>query len=237
MRLRRSFVLALALFGTLLLAPQASAAPTRGPAVQADSGATCSRPESNAEALVILEDFYSGKYWWDHTNLTVAIQGHPSVTSEQLAALRQAITTWDSVLRDCFDNIITLTEVSNRQSADIVVHFVPRAGGAVFAGVALCHKGACQNVIVSNEGPSGLGYEPGLPQDIYRIALHELGHALGLGHATNLEESNDLMGYGWINNGTEPILSDCDVDALAYIWSWALNGTAPVPPGPGPYEC
>ena len=45
------------------------------------------------------------------------------------------------------------------------------------------------------------------------------------------------MGYGWIINDTEPILSDCDVDALAYIWSWALNGTVPAPPGSGPYVC
>lgn len=73
--------------------------------------------------------------------------------------------------------------------------------------------------------------------NIYHTALHELGHALGLGHATNLEESNDLMGYGWIIDDTEPILSDCDVDALAYIWSWAVNGTTPAPPGPGPYDC
>jgi hypothetical protein len=27
------------------------------------------------------------------------------------------------------------------------------------------------------------------------------------------------------------------IDALAYILSWALNGTAPAPPGPGPYDC
>jgi hypothetical protein len=35
-------------------------------------GVTCSRPESNAEALVILNNFYPG-HWWD---LTVAVQAH-----------------------------------------------------------------------------------------------------------------------------------------------------------------
>jgi len=32
---------------------------------------------------------------------------------------------------------------------------------------------------------------------VYRMTLHELGHALGLGHALPLEESLDIMGYGW----------------------------------------
>jgi hypothetical protein len=33
-------------------------------------GPRCRLPESNAEALVILSNYYPG-YWWDHTDLTV----------------------------------------------------------------------------------------------------------------------------------------------------------------------
>jgi hypothetical protein len=65
-------------------------------------GVDCGRPESDADALVILNNFYPG-YWWDHTNLTVAVQAHPSATEEQLAAISGAIETWNAVLRDCFD--------------------------------------------------------------------------------------------------------------------------------------
>src|SRR5688572_13690558 len=86
---------------------------------------TCTFPESNAEALVVLHDFYPQKYWWDHTDLTVYVQAHPSATAEQLEAIRGAIATWDAVLRECFDELITLTPVSSRQAADIVVHYVP----------------------------------------------------------------------------------------------------------------
>ncbi|MGH3043986.1 MAG: hypothetical protein ACRDM2_04600, partial [Gaiellaceae bacterium] len=50
---------------------------------------TCNLPESNAEGLVILSNFYPG-YWWDHTSLTIAVQAHPSATSEQLAAINGA---------------------------------------------------------------------------------------------------------------------------------------------------
>ena len=47
------------------------------------AGVDCGLPESDADALVILNNFYPG-YWWDHTNLTVAVQAHPSATEEQL---------------------------------------------------------------------------------------------------------------------------------------------------------
>jgi hypothetical protein len=56
-------------------------------------GVTCTRPESNAEALVILNNYYPG-YWWDHTDLTVYVQAHPSATDEQIAAIQGAIQTW-----------------------------------------------------------------------------------------------------------------------------------------------
>jgi hypothetical protein len=71
------------------------------------------------------------------------------------------------------------------------------------------------------------------------VTLHELGHALGLGHATNLLESTDLMGYGWNRtNGIEPVLSDCDLDAIRYIFQWAFDGVEPyAPPANGPYDC
>jgi hypothetical protein len=50
------------------------------------------------------------------------------------------------------------------------------------------------------------------------VTLHELGHALGLGHATNLPESTDLMGCGWPDLG-DPVLSDGDVDAPAFVFA------------------
>ena len=31
------------------------------------------------------------------------------------------------------------------------------------------------------------------------------------------------MGYGWPDLGP-PVLSDCDLDALAFVFAWALEG-------------
>ena len=239
MRIQRIFITIFIL--AALLVPMSVQAKGRSPSTDSNgSGATCNLPESNAEALVILSNYYPNRYWWDHTDLTIAVQAHPSTSDEYLDALHGAIETWSDVLRRCFDGLITLTDVTdsvrNPQEADIVVHYTPHSGGAVFAGQAVCGKDNCPNIMVSSEAPPAWGQPPYEPELLEWIALHEIGHALGLGHATNLLESTDLMGYGWPQLG-DPVLSDCDVDALAFVFAWALEGDDPHPPAQGPYDC
>lgn len=211
-----------------------------GPAAGPPSGPTCRMPTSNAESLVILHDFYPG-YWWDHTDLTIAVQAHPGVSDAHLDAVHDALATWSSVLLDCFDGLITLTDVTAtgrnpQQAADIVVHYNPTAGGSVFGGYAICGDHGCPNIIVRSDLPPSYGLDPYSPEYLGWVTLHEVGHALGLGHATNLLESTDLMGYGWPDLG-DPVLSRCDIEALAFVFAWAFEGGAPHEPGIGPFEC
>jgi hypothetical protein len=213
MRMQRLFVVVVLLAAAFmpLSAQSAGRGGSAGGKGGSGSGTTCRLPESDAEALVILNNYYPG-YWWDHTDLTVAVQAHPSATDEQLAAIHDAIATWDEVLRDCFDGLITLTDVT------------------------ICGDHGCPNILVRSDLPPSQDRDPYDPEYLGWVTLHELGHALGLGHATNLLESTDLMGYGWPDLG-DPVLSDCDLDALAFVFAWALEGSEPYQPAAGPYDC
>jgi hypothetical protein len=233
----RKMAAVVAAAAVLVAVPSSVMAKRGGDAPTSTAGTSCRLPESDAEALVILNNYYPG-YWWDHTDLTIAAKVHPSATDEQIEAISSAIATWSETLDDCFDGLITLTDVTGdqRRFADIVVHFVPTAGGVVFGGYALCGAHKCPNILVRSDLPPSLDRDPYDPEYLGWVTLHEIGHALGLGHATNLLESTDLMGYGWPDLG-DPVLSDCDLDALAYVFAWALEGVDPYPPGEGPYDC
>ena len=82
-----------------------------------------------------------------------------------------------------------------------MLHYNPTAGGTVFEWVCDLGANSCPNVIVRSDlvPPVRFTYPP---QYLYYVTMHELGHALGLGHAQPLTESTDLMGYGWHWNPT-----------------------------------
>ena len=209
-----------------------SALPIVAPAPASAAEASCIRPVSNADAL-------STTYWYagwlsptnrGDTSISVYIKGHPSMTDKERAIIERGIRIWNNVLAQCLDGTVRFTTASSQQSADVLLRFVPRWGGTRWGGVAGCLPTRCL-VTVRSEHVN----HPRSDAWFLDVVLHELGHVLGLGHTTNLEESTDLMGYGW-DDDTRAVLSQCDVDALASIWSWAIRDGEAVP-ATGTYDC
>ena len=138
-------------------------------------------------------------------------------------------------LEEEFGGLITLTDVTDqytaKHKADIVLHYNPTAGGTVFGGYAIC--GAAH--VPERDRPLGPAAEPRARSVLAAVPLlrddARARPCAGARHAEPLLESTDLMGYGWSRaNGIVPTLSECDIEGIAVVFAWALEGVDPYPP-------
>jgi hypothetical protein len=202
---------------------------------------------SDAQSVAVLSGLpgYKNEFWWDHSNLTVSVRAGESVDPDKLQALRDAIQIWRTTLADEFHGAISMTDVTaeKKASPDIVLRYVPHAGGTQWGGVADCGVQKCLNVIVRSDTPDGHSDEPDRADfdrlRVERTAVHELGHTLGLGHASPLLNTVDLMGYGWSvpDPDVTPVLSSCDLRGIRAAFGWVFAHEAPHPSTVGSITC
>ena len=148
----------------------------------------------------------------DNTNQeSVNYQGMDSSTSKN-NAVRDAIKEWDLKI-----NELTFREVQNRYDADIEIRFRESGGEAagltrnLFDRFGLITKSFI--TIYEREFPFGFGED-----QIEQIAKHEIGHALGLGHAN----FNDSLMSSHVHYGTGTI-STCESQAVYEANHWKFN--------------
>jgi hypothetical protein len=160
---------------------------------------------------------------WDHNLadgiLTYYIDKENS-NKQQQHEVRNAVQEWDGNI-----DSLELEETSSKKNGDILIEFQREYEGygnddndEEIAGQSVNtfdNKGFIDKVhIIVYKGTSDYKFDEGI---VELIVKHEMGHALGLGHANF---SGDLMAEK-VNDGTDTI-SECEIKAVLQANHWKL---------------
>ena len=150
-----------------------------------------------------------------------------SSTKQHQDEVRNAVQEWDRNL-----DSLELEEISSKKKGDILIEFQKDYEGNEREKMAvgqstntLDYSGFIDKVqIIVYRGTSEYEFDEDI---IQRIVEHEMGHALGLGHA-NFD--GNLMAEK-VNDGTENV-SECETKAVleANYWKLIANGIEPAMP-------
>ena len=157
-----------------------------------------------------------------------------SSTKRQQDEVRNAVQEWDRNI-----DSLKLEETFNKKDGDILIEFQEEyeANGREKRAVGQSintfdNSGFIDKVqIIVYRGTSEYKFDEDI---IQRIVEHEMGHALGLGHA-NFD--GNLMAEK-INDGTENV-SECEIKAVlkANYWKLITDGIAPAMPEKNDIVC
>jgi hypothetical protein len=197
---------------------------------------------------------------WRSNNINVLLLVNPDTEQQSLRyvdEVENAINSWSQVLKQYSGNpnawnfnvstavgYLSSVEVGPGRQADLVIELAGDPEGVIgcegFIGVAPPHPYELTIPVTVHVLTSCLNNQTGelieYPEDVvYSTALHEFAHALGLGHAFNI--NNDLMcsAEADINGNLVPTceffetdveeISEADIAALVY--KYGINGFEP----------
>ena len=162
--------------------------------------------------------------------LTYSVSGDDQTA---LSIIRGAVQAWDDALPD-----LTMKEVTSKP--DISIRYGPGAadggespGGTGARGLTTTYLNGRRLVLRVEIGIDG-GPSPVNAGAIEEIAKHEMGHALGIGHAN---WDGDLMSP-LVNPNPAP-LPPCDINAVMQANSWRMvdHARRPKPAGTTQTAC
>jgi hypothetical protein len=167
---------------------------------------------------------------WDHTTVTYSLQADAGVPPSTLAEVRAAVREWNGQLARLgghFGSMRLAPATGLGAEIPIVVRSQPAptigltspALAYQTAGCWLLQAPIVLNVLDADGAP--------LPNDwVFTTAVHELGHALGLGHARS---ADDLMYHTYTEGRRRP--SPLDLRGIRAVFGW-LDSAGNMPAAP-----
>ena len=159
--------------------------------------------------------------WNNEESITYAIFADETVPAKNIAAVKKAFQAWQTAT----NGEIKFKEQTGNKTANICVnfkddisfneHYVSELAGKTIPSISN-NKLNKMDVYIRKFNDKGITYTP---EQIYSVAQHEIGHALGLGGHSS--DPRDVMYFtgDMINDGTEqkPI-SNKDLNTLALLY-------------------
>ena len=154
-------------------------------------------------------------------DLTYKISGASGAT---LTAMLDAVENWET------ETGITLTPATGRTKPDIALKF--KTGGGSVQGQALRKFDSNGFVTSVNINVSGMAFGIDVGA-VHQITMHEMGHALGAGHANG----DGVLMSPTINGGVDGITS-CDRAAVLAAQNWYFEDpSSPTQPSVTSVSC
>uniref|UniRef100_A0A3Q1FZ28 Matrix metallopeptidase 15a n=1 Tax=Acanthochromis polyacanthus TaxID=80966 RepID=A0A3Q1FZ28_9TELE len=206
----------------------------------------CGLPDRNADELVdgVRKKRYAltGQQWdKDHITYSIMNQHIPSSLGEERTydAIQKAFDVWKRATPLTFEELPAENSINGSQAqlADILLLFASGFHGdmslfdgeggslahAYYPGPGIggdTHFDADEPWTLGNENPEGI--------DLFLVAVHELGHALGLEHSDNPSATMAPF-YQWTHTKNFTLHED-DIKGIQYIYGQPLPSPSPTSP-------